>query len=34
MQSLMDDGTYLEILENAGAETGAIDEATINAGTE
>lgn len=34
VQSLMDDGTYLEILENAGAETGAIDEATINAGTE
>lgn len=32
LQSLMDDGTYLEILESAGIESGALDEATINAG--
>ena len=32
LQSLMDDGTYLEILTKAGVEDGAIDEATINAG--
>lgn len=33
LQSLMDDGTYLEILTKAGVEDGAIDEATINAGS-
>ncbi|MBL5972336.1 MAG: ABC transporter substrate-binding protein [Candidatus Leucobacter sulfamidivorax] len=33
LQSLMDDGTYLEILEHWSAESGAITEATINAGT-
>ncbi len=32
LQSLMDDGTYLEILTAAGFESGALDEATINAG--
>ncbi|WP_427870224.1 ABC transporter substrate-binding protein [Leucobacter luti] len=32
LQSLMDDGTYLEILTKAGVEDGAIDKATINAG--
>ncbi|MBP1326617.1 polar amino acid transport system substrate-binding protein [Leucobacter exalbidus] len=32
MQSLMDDGTYLEILTSAGAQDGALTEATINAG--
>lgn len=32
LQSLMDDGTYLEILTNAGIEPGALEEATINAG--
>lgn len=32
MQSLMDDGTYLEILEAAGAQGGALTTATINAG--
>lgn len=32
LQSLMDDGTYLEILKDAGVESGAIDSATINAG--
>ena len=31
LQSLMDDGTYLEILTNAGIESGALDTATINA---
>lgn len=31
LQSLIDDGTYLEILKNAGIESGALDEATINA---
>ena len=34
LQSLMDDGTYLEILEGAGIGSGAVTEATINAGTE
>ncbi|GAB2566629.1 ABC transporter substrate-binding protein [Leucobacter ruminantium] len=33
LQSLMDDGTYLEILKGAGVEDGAIEEATINAGS-
>lgn len=32
LQSLMDDGTYAEILEYAGVQDGAISEATINAG--
>lgn len=32
MQSLMDDGTYLDILTEWGVEDGAITEATINAG--
>lgn len=32
LQSLMDDGTYLEILKAAGIEAGALDEATVNAG--
>lgn len=31
LQSLMDDGTYLEILTKAGIEPGALTEATINA---
>ncbi|MHA3725292.1 ABC transporter substrate-binding protein [Leucobacter sp. HY1910] len=31
LQSLMDDGTYLEILTKAGIESGALKEATINA---
>ncbi len=34
LQSLMDDGTYLEILESAGVESGALDTATVNAATE
>lgn len=34
LQSLMDDGTYLEILEAAGVESGAVESATINAGKE
>jgi polar amino acid transport system substrate-binding protein len=34
LQSLMDDGTYLEILTDAGVESGAIKKATINAGAE
>lgn len=34
LQSLIDDGTYLEILTAAGIEDGALEEATINAGTE
>lgn len=33
LQSLMDDGTYLKILTAAGIESGALTEATINAGT-
>ncbi|WP_025134654.1 ABC transporter substrate-binding protein [Leucobacter sp. PH1c] len=33
LQSLMDDGTYLEILTKAGVEDGAIAKATINAGS-
>ena len=33
LQSLIDDGTYMEILTKAGVEDGAIDEATINAGS-
>lgn len=33
LQSLMDDGTYLEILTKAGVEDGAIKKATINAGS-
>ena len=32
LQTLMDNGTYLEILTKAGFESGAITEATINAG--
>ena len=32
LQSLMADGTYLEILKGAGIESGALTEATINAG--
>ncbi|MBN9613581.1 MAG: ABC transporter substrate-binding protein [Actinobacteria bacterium] len=32
LQSLMDDGTYLKILTNAGIESGALKSATINAG--
>jgi len=32
VQSLMDDGTYLEILKSAGVESGALTTATINAG--
>lgn len=32
VQSLMDDGVYLEILTKAGIESGALTEATINAG--
>lgn len=32
VQSLMDDGTYLEILASAGVEAGALTTATINAG--
>ena len=34
LQSLIDDGTYGEILAAAGLESGAVTEATINAGTE
>jgi polar amino acid transport system substrate-binding protein len=34
LQSLIDDGTYLEILTAAGVESGAVEEATINAGKE
>jgi polar amino acid transport system substrate-binding protein len=34
LQSLIEDGTYTEILESNGLETGAVDEATINAGTQ
>lgn len=32
LQSLMDDGTYMDILTYAGVEDGAISQATINAG--
>lgn len=32
LQALMDNGTYLEILKKAGIESGALPEATINAG--
>lgn len=34
LQTLIDDGTYLQILESGNSELGAISEATINAGTE
>ncbi|MDY6049297.1 MAG: ABC transporter substrate-binding protein [Corynebacterium sp.] len=34
VQSLMDDGTYLKILTDAGVEAGAIEKATINGATE
>lgn len=34
LQSLIDDGMYLEILTDAGIESGAVTEATINAGSE
>lgn len=34
LQTLMDNGTYLEILTAAGVESGAVTEATINAATE
>lgn len=33
VQEIMDNGTYLDILRKWNAESGAIDEATINAGT-
>ncbi|WP_052848257.1 ABC transporter substrate-binding protein [Streptomyces avicenniae] len=33
VQRIIDDGTYAEVLAEWGAETGAIDEATVNAGT-
>ncbi|MFF2271270.1 ABC transporter substrate-binding protein [Agromyces sp. NPDC058136] len=33
LQSLIDDGTYLEILTAAGIESGAVDEAVINGAT-
>lgn len=33
VQSLMDDGTYLKVLKAAGIESGALTEATINAGS-
>jgi polar amino acid transport system substrate-binding protein len=33
VQEIIDNGTYTEILQEWNAETGAIDEATINAGT-
>lgn len=32
MQAIIDDGTYLEILEEWGVEAGAVTEATVNAG--
>lgn len=32
LQALMDDGTYLDILKKAGVDSGALPEATINAG--
>lgn len=34
LQSLIDDGTYLDILTEAGIEDGAVEQADINAGTE
>ncbi|MBO1901228.1 ABC transporter substrate-binding protein [Leucobacter weissii] len=34
LQSLIDDGTYLEILTAAGIESGAVESATINVGAE
>lgn len=34
LQSLIDDGTYLEIMTAAGIESGALTEATVNAGAE
>ena len=34
LQSLIEDGTYTEILESHELESGAVDEATINAGTQ
>lgn len=34
LQSLIDDGTYLDILKEAGIESGAVTSAEINAGTE
>jgi polar amino acid transport system substrate-binding protein len=34
LQSLIDDGTYTEILEGWGVESGAVDEITINGATE
>ena len=33
LQSLMDDGTYLAILEQWGVEAGAVETAEINGGT-
>jgi polar amino acid transport system substrate-binding protein len=33
LQSLIDDGTYLKILNNAGEADGAITKATVNAGS-
>jgi len=34
LQSLMDDGVYMQILESAGVESGAVESATINIGKE
>jgi len=34
LQSLIDDGTYTDILSSHGLESGAVDEATINVGTQ
>ena len=34
LPSLIDDGTYGKILESYELQSGAVDEATINAGTE
>ncbi|MFT4232049.1 MAG: transporter substrate-binding domain-containing protein, partial [Leucobacter sp.] len=34
VQSLIDDGTYLKILTEAGIESGAVETAEINGGTE
>jgi polar amino acid transport system substrate-binding protein len=34
LQSLIDDGTYTEVLESFELQSGAVDEATVNAGTQ
>lgn len=34
LQSLMDDGTYLKILKSHGLESGTVDKAVLNAGTQ